>query len=91
VELWPQASEQAGQQPAYDPAWPVAVVTAGPVKGRESWKAMQSAPAKASRHGLVDHVEAATHTRLLGHGFADHIVRAVAFVADPGDTTQKSD
>jgi pimeloyl-ACP methyl ester carboxylesterase len=91
VELWPQASEQAGQQPAYDPAWPIAVVTAGPVKGRESWKALQSAPAKASRHGLVDHVEAATHTRLLGHGFADHIVQAVAFVADPGDTTQKSD
>jgi pimeloyl-ACP methyl ester carboxylesterase len=91
VELWPQASEQAGQQPAYDPAWPIAVVTAGPVKGRESWKALQSAPAKASRHGLVDHVEAATHTRLLGHGFADHIVRAVAFVANPGDTTRKSD
>jgi pimeloyl-ACP methyl ester carboxylesterase len=91
VELWPQASEQAGQQPAYDPAWPIAVVTAGPVKGRESWKALQSAPAKASRHGLVDHVEAATHTRLLGHGFADHIVQAVAFVANPGDTTQKSD
>lgn len=93
VELWPQASEQAGQQPPYDPSWPIAVVTAGPVKGRESWKALQSAPATASRHGMVDHVEAATHTRLLGQGFADHIVKAVAFVAEAGKTgaTQTSD
>jgi pimeloyl-ACP methyl ester carboxylesterase len=93
VALWPQASQQAGQQPPYDPAWPVAVVTAGPVKGRESWKEIQAAPARTSRHGMVDNVEAATHTRLLGHGFADHIVKAVAFVADAGkaDTTQKSD
>lgn len=83
VELWRQASDQAAAQPPYDPAWPVAVVTAGPVKGREGWKDLQSAPAKASHHGLIDHVEAATHTRLLGKGFADHIVRAVAFVANP--------
>jgi pimeloyl-ACP methyl ester carboxylesterase len=26
VELWPQASVQAGQQPPYDPAWPIAVL-----------------------------------------------------------------
>ncbi len=42
---------------------------------------MQAAPAAASRHGYVDHVEGATHTRLLGRDFADHIVKAVAFVA----------
>jgi pimeloyl-ACP methyl ester carboxylesterase len=82
VVLWPQASQQAGEQPAYDPKWPVAVLTAGPVKGRESWKELQAAPARASQHGLVDHVEAATHTLLIGRRFADHIVRAVAFVAD---------
>jgi pimeloyl-ACP methyl ester carboxylesterase len=92
VALWPQASQQAGQQPPYDPAWPVAVVTAGPVKGRESWKALQAAPATASRHGMVDNVEAATHTRLLGQGFADHIVKAVAFVADASkDGSHKGD
>ena len=81
VELWPQSAEQAVAVPAYDPSWPVAVVTAGPVKGREKRKAMQAAPAAASRHGYVDHVEGATHTRLLGRDFADHIVKAVAFVA----------
>jgi pimeloyl-ACP methyl ester carboxylesterase len=83
IGLWAQASDQAAVQPPYDPRWPVAVVTAGPVKGREAWKALQSAPAQASQHGLIDHVEAASHTRLLGRAFADHIVRAVAFVANP--------
>ncbi len=84
VALWPQAAHQAAAVPAYDPKWPVAVVTAGPVKGREAWKAMQVAPATASRRGYVDHVEDATHTRLLGEGFASHIVKAVAFVAGEG-------
>jgi pimeloyl-ACP methyl ester carboxylesterase len=88
VALWAQASDQAALQPPYDPAWPVAVVTAGPYKGREAWKAIQSAPAKASRHGMVDHVAAASHTRLLGRDFADHIVKAVAFVASPGEAAQ---
>ena len=82
VVLWPQAAAQAAIEPAYDRNWPVAVVTAGPVKGREAWKALQVAPATASKHGYVDHVEAATHTRLLGESFAGHIVKAVAFVAE---------
>jgi pimeloyl-ACP methyl ester carboxylesterase len=81
VALWPQSAQQALAVPAYDPDWPVAVVTAGPVKGRERRKAMQAAPAERSRHGYVDHVEAATHTRLLGESFAGHIVKAVEFVA----------
>ncbi len=93
VEMWAQASAQAAAQPPFDPAWPVAVVTAGPLKGREEWKAIQSKPARDARHGLIDNVEAASHTRVLGKDFADHIVRAVAFVADPANagTTQKSD
>jgi pimeloyl-ACP methyl ester carboxylesterase len=81
VEQWAQASDQAAQQPPYNPDWPVAVVTAGPRKGREQWKDFQAGPARASHHGYVDHVEKATHTRLLGGEFADHIVRAVEFVA----------
>jgi len=84
VVLWREAAAQAAAVPAYDPAWPVAVVTAGPVKGREAWKTIQAAPATASRHGYVDHVEAATHTRLLGEAFAGHIVKAVTFVAGTG-------
>jgi pimeloyl-ACP methyl ester carboxylesterase len=82
VSLWAEASAQAGQQPPFDPKWPVAVVTAGPVAGREARKAMQEGPARRSEHGLVDHVEGASHTLLIGRRFADHIVRAVAFVAE---------
>ncbi|HJV42786.1 alpha/beta fold hydrolase [Caulobacter sp.] len=84
VGLWKQASDQAGREPQFDPKWPVAVVTAGPVAGREARKEAQAAPARRSEHGLVDHVEAATHTLLIGRRFADHIVRAVAFVAQAG-------
>lgn len=84
VALWPVSAEQAAAGPGYDPRLPVAVVTAGPVKGREAWKATQVAPALASQHGYVDHVEAASHTRLLGQAFAGHIVKAVAFVAAAG-------
>jgi len=82
VSLWAEASAQAVQEPPFDPKWPVAVVTAGPVAGREARKEMQAAPARRSDHGLVDHVEGASHTRLIGRRFADHIVRAVAFVAE---------
>ncbi|WP_426031590.1 alpha/beta fold hydrolase [Caulobacter sp. DWP3-1-3b2] len=82
VVLWPEAAVQAAAVAPYDPEWPVAVVTAGPLKGREFWKALQAAPAQASKHGYVDHVEAATHTRLLGETFAGHIVKAVEFVGE---------
>ena len=84
VGQWSQAAQQALAAPAFDPDWPVAVVTAGPVKGREKRKAMQVTPAERSTHGYVDHVEAASHTRLLGEQFAGHIVKAVAFVAGAG-------
>ena len=84
VTLWSRSADQATAVPAYDPKWPVAVVTAGPVKGREQRKAMQAAPAERSERGYVDHVEAATHTRLLGEQFAGHIVKAVEFVGEKG-------
>jgi len=84
VAAWSLAAQQALAEPAYRPEWPVAVVTAGPVKGRERRKAMQVTPAERSRHGYVDHVEAASHTRLLGEQFAGRIVKAVAFVAAAG-------
>ncbi|MDB5433613.1 MAG: alpha/beta hydrolase [Caulobacter sp.] len=62
------------------PELPVAVVTAGPVKGREAWKAFQSAPAHAAHHGQVENVPRAGHATLLGPRFADAIVRGVIFV-----------
>jgi pimeloyl-ACP methyl ester carboxylesterase len=81
VALWPQAARQA---PPCRPTIP---------PGRWRWsrpgRSRAARPGRpcsrprrtASRHGYVDHVEAATHTRLLGEAFAGHIVKAVAFVA----------
>jgi pimeloyl-ACP methyl ester carboxylesterase len=82
VALWPLASQQAGAVAPFNPDWPVAVVTAGglPPGASNPRKTMQAAPATASRHGYIDHVEGAGHNTLLGTGFVDHIVKAVDFV-----------
>lgn len=88
VVQWMAASEQAAALPAYDPALPVAVVTAGPANGRSEWKVMQAAAAKASTRGYVRNVDAAGHATLLGEGFADEIVKAVLFVRDASTATQ---
>ena len=81
VELWPKASEQAAATPPFGPNVPVAVVTAGGLHDFNTGrKAMQAAPAKASAHGYVDHVEGAGHNTLLGPMYADHIVKGVEFV-----------
>ena len=43
-------------------------------------KALESAPAHASRHGYVEHVHGANHASLLGRKFADPIVAGVEHV-----------
>lgn len=82
VGEWMAASKQAAEAGQYDPAIPVAVVTAGPEKGREAWKKVQTAPARASAHGYIEHVDGAGHATLLGEKHADEIVKAVLFVRD---------
>jgi pimeloyl-ACP methyl ester carboxylesterase len=78
VREWMRASEQARAAGRLDPDWPVAVVMAGP--GRADWKRIQSLPARESRHGHVENVDAAGHASLLGKRFADAIVRGVDHV-----------
>jgi pimeloyl-ACP methyl ester carboxylesterase len=81
VALWPQSAVQAAATAPFDPQWPVAVVTAGGLQSAVvRWKASQAAPAEASKHGYIDHVEGASHNSLLGVRFADHIVKGVLFV-----------
>jgi pimeloyl-ACP methyl ester carboxylesterase len=79
VAGWPAAAEQAAA--ALTPDLPVAVVTARSPRGREAWKAVQSAPALASHHGYVEHVVGASHASLLGARYGDAIVRGVEHVA----------
>lgn len=83
VALWTSSAQQAAAAGTYDPAVPVAVVTAGPVHGRaEAWKAMQAGPARASRHGYVHNIEAAGHATMLGTAHAQEIVKAILFVRE---------
>lgn len=90
VAQWLAASKQAAAVPAHDPDWPVAVVTAGPSAGREAWRAVQTAPARASKRPYIANVDAAGHATLLGEGFADEIVKAVLFVRDAAQSRQGS-
>jgi pimeloyl-ACP methyl ester carboxylesterase len=83
VAQWPQAAQQAGRA-EFAPDLPVSVVTAGPVRGRAALKAMQSAAALASHRGYVEHVARANHASLLGHRFADAVVRGVTHVLSAG-------
>jgi len=79
VSEWPAISSQAGAA-AFPPDLPIAVVTAGAEKGLARLKALQAAPAKASRHGYVDHVAGSNHASLLGVRFADPIVAGIEHV-----------
>lgn len=80
VQHWPATSEQGRTAGAFDPDLPVAVVTAGDARVSPRLKAVQMAPALASRQGHVDHVRGANHASLLGRRFADPIVRGVEHV-----------
>lgn len=81
VGLWVEAGRQAREAGDYDPDWPLAVVTAGPARGRMSeWKQVQAGPARAARDGYVHNVETAGHATLLGREHAAEIVKAIVFV-----------
>ena len=77
LSQWIETSAQGRASGPYDPALPIAVVTAGRAS---SLKALQAAPALASHHGYVDHVAGANHASLLGRRFADPIIAGVEYV-----------
>lgn len=77
VANWGATSSQGRDLGHYPPDLPVAVVTAGAVPLSPNLKSLQSAPAKASSKGYVDHVVGAGHANLLGRKFADPIVHGI--------------
>jgi len=83
VIQWPETSRMAGaiELPA---DLPVAVVTAGPHRGRGALKAIQEKAAKHSRAGFIEHVEPSNHANLLGPRYADAIVRGVDHILQSG-------
>lgn len=80
VQHWPATSDQARRAGSFDPDLPVAVITAGAARARRRLKAIQAAPALASRRGYVEHVAGSNHASLLGVRFADPVVRGVEHV-----------
>jgi pimeloyl-ACP methyl ester carboxylesterase len=78
VEQWMATSDAAAKAGPFPPELPVAVVTAG--DGRAGWKAVQAAPARASRDGYVENVAEADHASVLGQRFADGVVRGIDHV-----------
>ena len=78
VVQWEATAGQGRAIGPLDPAWPVAVITAGPpLSGPRLAMAL---PAKASRAGHIAHIGKANHANLLGRKYADAIVEAVEHV-----------
>ncbi len=86
VDQWMAAASQARAAGPYDPATPMAVVTAGVAAPGHPVKAMMTAPATAAAVSYVKHVAGARHATLLGRSHADEIVAAILFVADAAKT-----
>ena len=78
VLSWRAAARQAKAAGELDPRWPVAVITAGPPSPQmDAWNAVRQAPAKGSQAGLIDNVDAASHTTVLGLIHGDRVVASV--------------
>lgn len=80
VRHWLVAAQQAKAAGPLDPAWPVAVVTAGPTRGRKTLKTAQAEPARRSAIGYVENVLEAGHATLLTGRHAEAVVRGVLHV-----------
>lgn len=81
VQSWRAAGEQAAAGGALNPDWPVAVITAGPPSPQmDVWNAVRHAPGRVARQGLVENVDAASHTTVLGLTHGDRVVAGIEFV-----------
>ena len=77
--LWREDSDQAAKV-ALDPAWPVAVITAGDPNRLRGWADSRRAPAEASRAGYYENDPSAQHATLLGFEHSDAVLRGVDHV-----------
>lgn len=81
VQSWKAAAAQAEAAGSYDPAWPVAVITAGPPSPQmDLWNSVRHAPAKAARQHMIDNIDEASHTTMLGLKYGDRVVAGIDFV-----------
>lgn len=81
VKSWRAAGEQASAAGALNPDWPIAVITAGPPSPQmDAWNAVRHAPGRAARDGMVENVDDASHTTVLGLTHGDRVVAGIDFV-----------
>ena len=79
VLAWPQGAAQAAVT-KLDPAWPVAVVTAGNAELMAGWNEVRRAPERNSRAGYYENEAQAGHATLLGLTHSDAVLRGVDHV-----------
>jgi pimeloyl-ACP methyl ester carboxylesterase len=84
VAQWLNAADQARATGPLNPAWPVAVVTAGGSRRPLVGNNVRALPAHQARQGFVEVVEGAGHATLLGERHADAVVNAIAAVRAAG-------
>jgi len=82
VDQWMASAAEAKAAGPLNPAWPVAVVTAGSRGG--NLQGLQYAPARASRAGYSENVPQATHQTLVGLAYSDAVLRGIDHVRDAG-------
>jgi len=80
VDQWMASAAQAKAAGPLNPAWPVAVITAG--KHRANLSGLVYAPARASRAGYSENVPNATHQSLVGLAYSDSVARGIDRVRD---------
>ena len=85
VDSWAESARQAVKAGPLDPRLPVAVVLAGGGRGRGGLRALQTAPAEASRAGFVEQVKGSSHATLLSGTYADAVVRGIEHVRRAAD------
>jgi pimeloyl-ACP methyl ester carboxylesterase len=84
VASWASSAKQAREAGAFDPAWPVAVILAGPENSRGRFRNVLTEPARASRRGFTEQVTDASHATVLSGLYADAIVRGIDHVLGAG-------
>ena len=80
VDQWMVSAAEAKAAGPLNPAWPVAVLTAG--SHRADLGGLVYAPARASRAGYSENVPQATHQSLVGLAYSDAVVRGIDHVRD---------
>jgi len=77
VASWADSAREGREATPFDPDLPVAVILTGAAGQATGFRAVQLAPAQASRLGSVDYANGATHATMLNGAHAEVIIRGI--------------